>query len=93
HVPFRDAHEITGSLVAYAEANGLELDEVDDDALAAVSPSLTPEVRGVLTLQGSVESRNGLGGTAPSRVAEQRSHLTERIRVLSDALFEEGTKG
>ncbi|GAB3386426.1 argininosuccinate lyase [Humibacter soli] len=93
HVPFRDAHEITGSLVAYAEANGLELDEVDDAALAAVSPALTPDVRSVLTLQGSVESRNGLGGTAPARVAEQRSHLTERIRVLSDALFGEGAAG
>ncbi|HWD61439.1 MAG TPA: argininosuccinate lyase [Humibacter sp.] len=90
HVPFRDAHEITGALVAYAEANGLELDEVDDAGLAGVSPHLTPEVRGVLTLQGSVESRDGLGGTAPSRVAEQRAHLTERIRMISDVLFEEG---
>ncbi|MGA0568635.1 argininosuccinate lyase [Rathayibacter sp. KR2-224] len=90
HVPFRDAHEITGQLVSYAESNGLELDEVDDDALAAISPHLTPAVRAVLSLDGSVASRNGIGGTASDRVAEQRAHLTERVRVLSSALFPGG---
>ena len=87
HVPFRDAHEITGNLVSYAESHGLELDEVDDAALARISPQLTSKVRDILTLDGSVASRSGLGGTASDRVAEQRSHLTERVRVLSDALF------
>ena len=90
HVPFRNAHEITGALVAYAEANGLGLEEVDDVALGGISPHLTPDVREVLTVSGSVASRDGLGGTAPFRVAEQRAQLTERIRVLSDALFDEG---
>jgi argininosuccinate lyase len=87
HVPFRDAHEITGSLVAYAERRDLELDEVDDPALAEISPLLTPEVRDVLTVEGSVASRDGIGGTASVRVAEQRARLTERVRVLSDDLF------
>ncbi|HVX06304.1 argininosuccinate lyase [Humibacter sp.] len=87
HVPFRDAHEITGRLVAYAESHALELDEVDDAALAAISPNLTPQVREVLTVEGSVASRNGRGGTAAERVSEQRAHLTERVRILSDALF------
>jgi argininosuccinate lyase len=89
HVPFRDAHEITGRLVAHAEANGLELDAVDDETLASISTHLTPQVRSVLTIEGSVGSRDGIGGTAPERVAEQRAHLTERIRVLADALFPE----
>jgi argininosuccinate lyase len=87
HVPFRDAHEITGNLVAYAEEHGLELDEVDDAALAAISPHLTPGVREVLSLEGSVASRDGIGGTAAVRVAEQRARLTERVRVLSAELF------
>ena len=91
HVPFRDAHEITGELVAYAEAHGLELDEVDDAALAAISSHLKPEVRGVLTVEGSVGSRSGAGGTAPERVAEQRAHLTQRVRLLSSEFFDEGT--
>ncbi len=86
-VPFRDAHEITGRLVAYAESRGLGLEQVDDEALSAISPHLTPDVRRVLTVEGSVAARDGRGGTAPARVAEQRAHLTERVRVLSDSLF------
>jgi argininosuccinate lyase len=83
HVPFRDAHEITGSLVQFAEQNSLELDEVSDQQLAALSPHLTPDVRGVLTIHGSVSSRDGVGGTAPVRVAEQLAALTERVRLLA----------
>ncbi|NNC13395.1 argininosuccinate lyase [Planctomonas sp. JC2975] len=89
HVPFRDAHEITGKLVAYAESQGVELDEVDDAALAEISQHLTPDVRGVLTIEGSVGSRSGLGGTAPERVAEQRAHLTARVKSLAEAIAEE----
>jgi argininosuccinate lyase len=85
-VSFRDAHEITGALVKYAEQHALELDEVDDEALAAISPHLTPDVRGVLTTLGSVASRDGVGGTAPVRVAEQRAELTEQVRRLGAAL-------
>jgi argininosuccinate lyase len=88
HVPFRDAHEITGELVSYAEARGLELDEVDDAALATISPHLTPQVRSVLTVRGSVASRNGVGGTAPERVAEQRAQLTTRVREAAEALLD-----
>jgi argininosuccinate lyase len=86
HVPFRDAHEITGNLVKYAEERGIELAEVSDEGLAEVSPLLLPEVREVLTVEGSVASRDGLGGTAPDRVAEQRNELTKRVRELSRGL-------
>jgi argininosuccinate lyase len=86
HVPFRSAHEITGSLVKFAEDNGLELSEVTDEQLAAVSPLLTPEVRSVLTVEGSVASRAGVGGTAPDRVADQLATLTERVRTLTQTL-------
>jgi argininosuccinate lyase len=83
HVPFRDAHEITGKLVSYAEARGIGLEEVDDAGLAEVSPHLTPEVREVLTIEGSVASRDGLAGTAPVRVAEQRALLADRVRQVT----------
>lgn len=82
-VPFRDAHEISGSLVAFCEANGLELDEATDAQLAEVSPLLTPQVRSVLTVEGAIGSRTGVGGTAPQRVAEQQAALTRRIRALA----------
>jgi argininosuccinate lyase len=85
-VPFRDAHEITGALVRYAEEHGLELDAVDDASLAAISPHLTPAVREVLTVEGSVASRDGIGGTAPVRVEEQFARLADRVRHLVSGL-------
>ncbi|GAA4183310.1 argininosuccinate lyase [Gryllotalpicola kribbensis] len=83
HVPFRDAHEITGLLVSFAESRGIGLEEVDDDALARISPHLTPAVREVLTVEGSVASRDGIAGTAPARVAEQRALLADRVRQVT----------
>ena len=85
-VPFRDAHEISGHLVRVCEENGIELHEVTDDQLAGVSQHLVPEVREVLTVEGSVASRAGAGGTAPVRVAEQRAELIERVQAAAHAL-------
>lgn len=85
-VPFRDAHEISGQLVRVCEENGLELHEVTDAQLLSVSPALTPEVREVLTVEGSVASRTGAGGTAPVRVGEQRAELVARVQAAAHAL-------
>jgi argininosuccinate lyase len=74
-VPFRQAHEITGALVQACEQRGVDLAELSDEQLAAVSPHLTPEVRQVLTVPGSLAARDGRGGTAPVRVAEQLAEL------------------
>jgi argininosuccinate lyase len=84
--PFREAHEITGALVTAAESRGAGLDELSDDELAAVSPHLTPEVRSVLTVEGSVASRTGTSGTAPDRVRRQLAALTEHVRTGRRAL-------
>jgi len=78
-VPFRDAHEITGKLVAFAEKNGLELDEVSDAELIAIHPLLTPDVREVLSVSGSIKSRSGAGGTSVSRVLDQISALRRLV--------------
>ncbi|MDZ8171354.1 argininosuccinate lyase [Microbacterium xanthum] len=85
-VPFREAHEISGSLVRVCEERGLELHEASDAVLVDVSSHLTPDVRDVLTVEGSVASRMGLGGTAPIRVAEQRVELVERAQAAAHAL-------
>lgn len=82
-VPFREAHEISGALVRFCEEHGLELHEPSDEQYRSVSPQLTSEVRAVLTVEGSVRSRSGAGGTAPERVAEQRAELAARIRGLA----------
>jgi argininosuccinate lyase len=70
-VPFRDAHEITGKLVAHCERNGLDLHEVPDAEMAQISPMLTPDVRDVLSVGGSIKARLGAGGTALPRVLDQ----------------------
>ena len=78
-VPFRDAHEITGKLVAFAESRELSLDEVSDAELIAISPSLTPEVREVLSVTGSIKARSGAGGTSVARVLDQISALRRLV--------------
>jgi argininosuccinate lyase len=78
-VPFREAHEITGKLVAFAESNDLELSEVSDVEFASISKYLTPEVREVLTVAGSIRSRTGTGGTAVPRVLDQISALRKMV--------------
>ena len=65
--------------VALAESSGRDLDELTDEELAGINPALTPAVREVLTVAGSLASRDGIGGTAPNRVAEQLDALRERI--------------
>ena len=70
-VPFRGAHEVAGACVRVCEERGIELWDLSDVDLASVSPHLTPEVRSVLTVTGSMASRSAQGGTAPARVAEQ----------------------
>jgi len=78
-VIFRDAHEITGALVSYCEQHGLELHQVPDGDMAAISPHLTPEVRDVLTVQGSIRARAGAGGTALPRVLEQLTAIRKLV--------------
>jgi argininosuccinate lyase len=78
-VAFRDAHEITGRLVAFAAARGMALDEVSDADLAAVSPLLTPQVRAVLSVPGALAARTTPGSTGPGAVAEQLAVVTGRL--------------
>ncbi|MBM0125982.1 argininosuccinate lyase [Pimelobacter simplex] len=84
-VPFRIAHELAGACVRECEGLGIELDELSDEQFAAISPHLTPEVRTVLTVEGSVASRDGRGGTAPARVAEQLADLRKRVQETRSA--------
>ena len=79
-VPFREAHETVGHLVVWCQVHECELDQVSDADLAAISPRLTPDVREVLTVSGALAARDGRGGTAPVRVAEQLA----RLRLVVD---------
>ncbi len=70
-VPFRDAHELSGAAVKLAENRGVELWDLTDQEFAGISPHLTPEVRTVLSTEGSLNSRSAQGGTAPTAVLAQ----------------------
>ncbi|MGZ4533463.1 MAG: argininosuccinate lyase [Mycobacteriaceae bacterium] len=70
-VPFRVAHEAAGGCVRAAEARGVGLPDLTDAELAQVNERLKPQVREVLTVAGSIASRDAHGGTAGVRVAEQ----------------------
>lgn len=85
-VPFRSAHEAAGAAVRAAEQRAVGLDELTDDELAAISPALTPQVREVLTIEGSVSSRDARGGTAPARVAEQIDTVAATAARLRERL-------
>lgn len=76
-VPFRVAHEASGSCVRIAESRGVDLVDLTDEELAGVHEALTPEVREVLTIDGAVASRSTRGGTAGVRVAEQKERVRE----------------
>ncbi|WP_344993795.1 argininosuccinate lyase [Tsukamurella soli] len=82
-IPFRVAHEAAGACVRVAESRGAGLDELTDAEFAEVHPALTPQVRSVLTVAGSVASRSARGGTAGTAVAKQLDSVrseTERLR-------------
>ncbi|WP_307105871.1 argininosuccinate lyase [Arthrobacter globiformis] len=74
-VPFREAHELSGAAVKQAESRGVELWDLTDEEYAAISEHLTPEVRSVLSTEGSLNSRNSQGGTAPAAVERQLAAL------------------
>ena len=86
-IPFREAHEITGALVARAAARGVGLDEIEDSELADVSAFLTPDVREVLTVAGALAARTTYGSTGRHPVTEQLASAAEQVaqwRAWSD---------
>ncbi len=79
---FRDAHEVVGTAVRLAESSGRELDALSLEQLRGVSDRINEDVFEILTLEGSVHSRNHTGGTAPDQVrlaaAQARQALVGR---------------
>jgi len=78
-LPFRDAHHVTGRLVAMAEAKGCDLAELPLEAMQSVEPRITMGVYDVLTVQASVASRRSFGGTAPGNVRREAREWQERL--------------
>ncbi|WP_407066906.1 argininosuccinate lyase [Hohaiivirga grylli] len=79
NIPFRDAHHITGHLVAEAEKQGCDLSDLPLEVMQKADSRITDAVYGVLTVAASVHSRTSFGGTSPKRVAEQVAYWREKI--------------
>ena len=80
-LPFRDAHEIVSRAVREAESRRCELSALSLDALRTFSPLIDADVFGILTLEGSVQSRDHAGGTAPRQV---RAAIEAARREIGD---------
>jgi argininosuccinate lyase len=78
-MPFRDAHHVTGTLVAKAEARGCDLPDLTLADMQAVEPRITEGVFGVLGVRNSVASRTSYGGTAPEQVRAQVTRWKEKL--------------
>jgi len=78
-LPFRDAHHVTGRLVALAESRGVELADLSLAEMRAVEPGITADVFSVLTVDASVASRTSFGGTAPANVAREAARWLDAL--------------
>jgi argininosuccinate lyase len=80
-LPFRDAHHVTGRIVALADARKLQLEQLSLSELQAIEPKITRDIFRVLTVENSVALRKALGGTAPSNV---RREAQRWLKILKD---------
>ncbi len=78
-LPFRDAHHVTGTLVAMAEAKGCDLPDLSLTEMQSVNPAINQEIYSVLGVHNSVASRQSYGGTAPDQVRAQIARWKERL--------------
>jgi argininosuccinate lyase len=78
-MPFREAHHVTGRIVAAAEAKGIPLDALPLEAMQAISPRITADCLSVLSVDSSVRSRTSYGGTAPQNVRKMARGWIKRL--------------
>jgi argininosuccinate lyase len=78
-LPFRDAHEVVAHAVKTAIAQGIDLSELSLEALQMFNPSIAQDVFECLSLRGSLNARNTLGGTAPAQVRLQIARHQTRL--------------
>ena len=79
NMPFRDAHHVTGRIVALAESRDLDLSQVPLDAMQEIEPRITANIFEVLTVEASVASRTSYGGTAPANVSAAAQKWLENL--------------
>ena len=83
-VPFREAHHMTGRIVAAAASQGLPLQELPLADMQAVNPRISEAVYPVLSVESSVKSRTSFGGTAPQNVRKMARSWIKRLEKASE---------
>ena len=78
-LPFRDAHHITGRIVALAVERGVPLKKLELQDLQEIEPGITSEAQAILTVERSVKSRTSQGGTAPQNVRREARRWLNRL--------------
>ncbi|MGB4674985.1 MAG: argininosuccinate lyase [Azovibrio sp.] len=78
-LPFRDAHEAVGHAVKAAEQKGVDLPQLSLAELQSFCPQVEEDVFAVLTVEGSLSSRNHIGGTAPEQVKAAVAQARQRL--------------
>ena len=79
-MPFREAHGVTGRIVALAAERGVPLQKLSLQDLQGIEPRITSEAQAVLSLDKSVRSRTSLGGTAPKNVRREAKRWLNRLK-------------
>ena len=79
-LPFRDAHHVTGRIVAKAAEAGVPLDKLPLPLMQEIEPKITKSVFGVLSVGNSVKSRSAFGGTAPNNVRREANRWLKRLK-------------
>ncbi len=82
-LPFRSAHEVSGRIVAAAEAKGVTLEKLPLEAMQAVEPRIGQEIYAVLGPRQSVKSRTSYGGTAPANVRREARRWLKKLAAGS----------
>ena len=85
NIPFRNAHNITGTLVALADERGCGLNDLSLEELQSVEPQLTSAVQAVLSIDHAVAARTSYGGTAPVQVRARIAEARAQFLHLADA--------
>jgi argininosuccinate lyase len=80
-LPFREAHHVTGRIVAAASETGVALEELPLKTMQAIEPRITKAAFGVLSVGNSVKSRSAYGGTAPNNVRAQAKRWLKRLKT------------
>jgi len=80
-MPFREAHHVTGSLVALAERKGVDLPQLELEDMRKIEPRITRDVYRVLSVEASVASRRSFGGTAPANVRREAKRWLKQLQV------------